>query len=357
MRMSEQRIEKFMRRKDLDAILFWGRENIRYLCGFTGSDGVLIFTRDGQLFLTDSRYTEQAKSEVTGAAVAQYRQKISGVGRILKSLRVRRLGFEAAAINFDSYHKLQQRLPRVFFTPLSRELTGLRAVKEAEEVARIKKAIQIASDSFRKTASRIMPGFSESAIAESLEYQFRRRGGEKPSFDTIVASGYRAALPHGAASKKNLEKGETVVVDFGTSFQGYHSDETKTLILGKPDARTRRIYEIVLRAQAKAIQTVRPGVKGREIDAAARGLIVKGGYGDFFGHGTGHGVGLAVHEEPLISPRGNQAVEEGMVFTIEPGIYVPGWGGVRLEDMVRVTSKGCERLTSLPKEIKDNIIL
>ena len=357
MRMSDQRLEKMMRRKDLDAILFWGSENIRYLCGFTGSDGVLIYAREGRFFLTDSRYTEQAKSEVGNAVVSQYRQKISGISRALKFLRVRRIGFESAAINFESYRKLQEKLTRVLMVHLSGELAGLRAVKEAEEVARIKKAVQIASDSFLKTASRMIPGFSELAIAEFLEYQFRRRGGERPSFDTIVASGSRAALPHGAASEKRLAKGETVVVDFGTRFQGYHSDETKTLILGKPDAKTKRIYEIVRRAQAKAIQTVRPGVTGREIDAAARGLIQKAGYGKFFGHGTGHGVGLAVHEDPVISPRGKAVIEEGMVFTVEPGIYVPGWGGVRLEDMVRVTSNGCERLTSLSKAIKDNIVI
>jgi Xaa-Pro aminopeptidase len=164
-------------------------------------------------------------------------------------------------------------------------------------------------------------------------------------------------MPHGAASGKKLAKGETVVVDFGTRFQGYHSDETKTLLLGKPDGRTKRIYEIVHRAQAKAMRAIRPGVTGREIDAAARGFIQKAGYGEFFGHGTGHGVGLAVHEDPVISPRGQAVVEEGMVFTVEPGIYVPGWGGVRLEDMIRVTSNGWERLTSLSKEIQDNIVL
>jgi Xaa-Pro aminopeptidase len=354
--MRDQRLEKLMRRKDLDAILFWGPENIRYLCGFTGSDGVLIYTRNGRFFLTDFRYTEQAKSEVENTVVSQYRQKISGTGRALKFLRLRRVGFESAAINFDNYRKLKEKLVRVLFIPLSAELAGLRSVKEAEELARVQKAVQIASDSFLKTVPKMAPGASERAIGEFLEYQFRRRGGERPSFDTIVASGCRGALPHGAASEKRLAKGETVVVDFGTRFQGYHSDETKTLILGKPDAQTKRVYEIVRRAQDKAMRAVRPGVRGREIDAAARGLIQKAGYGKFFGHGTGHGVGLAVHEDPVISPRGKAVVEEGMIFTVEPGIYIPGWGGVRLEDMVRVTAGGCERLTFLPKAIQDNIV-
>ena len=356
MTMADQRLEKLMRRKDLDVILFWGPENIRYLCGFTGSDGALIYGRGDRLFLTDSRYTEQAKGEVQNAVVSQYRQKIPGISQALKSLRARRIGFEAGAVNFESYRRLQEKFPRVSWLPLATELAGLRAVKEAEEIDRLGKAVRIASQSFLKTIPKMKPGSREAAVAESLECQFRRRGAEKAAFDTIVASGHRAALPHGAASEKRLANGETVVIDFGARFQGYHSDETKTLILGKPDPKTKRVYEIVRRAQAKAIRAVRPGVTGREIDAAARGVIQKAGFGKFFGHGTGHGVGLAVHEDPLISPKGKAVVEEGMIFTVEPGIYVPGWGGVRLEDMVRVTSNGCERLTYLSKEIKDNMV-
>jgi Xaa-Pro aminopeptidase len=356
MRDADRRLEKLMRRKELDVILFWGGENIRYLCGFTGSDGALICSRGGRIFLTDSRYTEQAKREVANAAVSTYRQKIPGITRVLKTLRARRVGFEAAAVNFDSYRRFKEKLPRVSFIPLSGEFSGLRAVKEAGEIASLEKAARIASESFAKTIARVRPGYRETAFAEALECRFRQMGGEKPAFDTIVASGYRAALPHGRASEKKMAFGETVVIDFGTRFRGYHSDETKTLILGKPDAKTKRIYEVVRRAQTKALQAVRPGMTGREIDAAAREVIRKAGYGKYFGHGTGHGVGLAIHEDPAISPRGKAVVEEGMVFTVEPGIYLPGWGGVRLEDMVRVTARGCERLTYLSKEIKDNIL-
>jgi Xaa-Pro aminopeptidase len=356
MRIGEQKIEKLMRRKELDAILFWGFENIRYLCGFTGSDGALVWTRGERVFLTDSRYTEQAQSEVRNAGVSKYRQKIPGISRLLKTLRGRRIGFEAAAVSFENYRRLRETLPRVSFVPLSGEFSGLRAVKETEEIACLKRAVQIASESFEKTIPKVKPGSREAAVAEALECRFRRGGGEKPSFDTIVASGYRAALPHGAASEKKLAAGETVVVDFGTRFRGYHSDETKTLILGEPDGRVKKVYDVVRRAQAAAIRAVRPGVSGREIDAAARGVIQKAGLGKCFGHGTGHGVGLAVHEDPAISPRGTTVVEEGMVFTVEPGVYIPGWGGVRLEDMVRVTAAGCERLTYLSKDIKDNIM-
>jgi Xaa-Pro aminopeptidase len=356
MRIVDQKLEKVMKRKNLDAILFWGLENIRYLCGFTGSDGVLIYAQGGQIFLSDSRYTQQAQSEVKNSIFHQYKQKIPGIAVALRSIRSRKIGFEANAINFESYRVLKEKLPRVSWVPLSSDLTGLRAVKNPEELDQLKRAVQIASASFEKTLGQIKPGSQERRVAEFLECQFRKQGGDKPAFDTIVASGFRAALPHGSASPKRLQRGETVVIDFGTRFQGYHSDETKTLLMGKPDSKTKKIYEIVHRAQSKAIEAIRPGVNVRRIDTTAREVIHKAGFGKYFGHGTGHGVGLAVHEDPAISPHGKGIVEEGMVFTVEPGIYIPGWGGIRLEDMVRVTVNGCELLTYLPKVLKDNII-
>ena len=356
MRLAEQKLEKLMRRKNLDVILFWGMENIRYLCGFTGSDGAFLFAPKERFFLSDSRYTEQAKVEVTCAALVTYKQKIPGIVQLLKSGRYRRIGFEAGVITFESYRRLRENLPKLVWEPLASELGPLRAIKEDEEMHRLKQAVRAASASFLKILPGIKPGSREKKIAEDLECRFRKEGGEKPAFDTIVASGFRGALPHGAASEKKLQAGEAVVVDFGTRFRGYNSDETKTLVLGKPDGRTERVYEIVRKAQARAIRAIRPGVSVRRIDAAARDVIQKAGFGKYFGHGTGHGVGLAVHEEPSISPKGRGIVEEGMVFTVEPGIYIPGWGGVRLEDMVVVTSGGCELITYLSKELKDNIL-
>jgi len=353
--VAEQRLEGVRRRAKVDAILFWSLENIRYLCGFSGSDGVLILTGHERTFLSDSRYEEQARGEVREATFIKYKQKIAGIARFLQGRRVKRVGFESAAVPYESYQKLREKLPRVAFVPLAREIAGLRARKSREELEKIRRAIRIATESFVDASPRFKPGVRERTAAEFLECRMRRLGGDKPAFDSIVASGPRGALPHGAASEKRMGRKEMVVVDFGVRFQGYHSDETKTLILGKPDAEQRRIYETVRRAQEKAMRTIRPGVSGRFIDGAAREVIARAGYGKFFGHGTGHGVGLAVHEEPLISPRGRGVVEEGMVFTVEPGIYIPGWGGVRLEDMVSVTSRGCERLTVLAKELKENI--
>lgn len=355
MKLDSPVLETLLRKKRLDGILFFSLENIRYLCGFTGSDGALWLNREGSVFLSDSRYEEQARGELNGAGFRKYRRKIDGVAQFLRSLSTRRLGFESSAVSFEGYRRLKEKMPRTDFIPLSREMQGLRACKRPDELAKIRQAVQIASKAFEDTEARFKSGAEERAVANHLEWRMKRRGGEGFSFPTIVASGERAALPHGSASVKRMQRGDTVVVDFGVRFQGYHSDETKTLILGKPDREQRRMYDTVRMAQERALRVIRPGVSVREIDGAARRVIQRAGYGPCFGHGTGHGVGLAIHEEPSISPQGAGVVEEGMVFTVEPGIYVPGRGGVRLEDMVRVTSRGIERLTRLSKELKDNI--
>ena len=356
MSFAEKHLSLLLRRMNLDAVLFWSLENIRFLCGFTGSDGALIYGGEERIFLSDSRYEEQAKAEVRAAAFQKYRKKIEGVARALRSLRVKRLGFEASALSWESYQRLKGLLPRVFLVPLAEQIAGLRAQKEPEEILKIRRAIEIASESFLDMLPRVKPGVREKTLGDFLEIRMRRRGGEATSFPAIVASGSRGALPHGKASEKKLEKKEMVVIDFGVRHQGYHSDETKTLILGRPDPSQKKIYDLVRRAQERAMKAVRPGESVRRIDTAARDVISRAGYGKFFGHGTGHGIGLAVHEPPAISPRGSGMVKEGMVFSIEPGIYLPAWGGIRLEDLVLVTDRGCEVLSHLSKEWKDNII-
>lgn len=354
--MDQHFIEKIMRRSKVDAILFLSLENIYYLCGFTGSDGALIISGQDRTFLSDSRYEEQARGEIQNAVFKKYNKKIEGLAHYLRTSGIKRLGFESNAMTYEDYRRLKGILPRISFLPLAQEIDHLRIRKEPQELEKIRRAIHIASVSFHETLSRIRAGTREKSVAEFLEGRMKRWGGNKVAFDTIVASGPRAALPHGAASAKRLEKKETVVIDFGTRYGGYHSDETITLILGRPDAEKKKIYTIVRRAQEKALKTIRPGVGWRQIDAAAREVISRAGYAKFFGHGTGHGVGLAVHEAPRISPQGRGTIEEGMVFTIEPGIYIPGWGGVRLEDMVLVTAGGWEKLTVLSKDLKKNIL-
>jgi len=353
---AEDHLASLMGRMKLDALLFWSLENIRYLCGFTGSDGAFILSAQERIFLSDSRYEEQAKVEIQAATFKKYRKKVEGVARCIKAMKVRRLGFEASALAYESYARLKERLPRIALVPLSDQLTNLRIRKGADEISKIRRAIQIASDSFLDVLPRLEPGAREKTVADFLEIRMKRRGAENPGFPTIVASGPRGALPHGKPTDKAVERKELVVVDFGVRFQGYHSDETKTLVLGKPDGRQKKIYDLVRRAQDRAMKSIRPGVSVRRIDAAARDVISRAGYGKFFGHGTGHGIGLAVHEPPTISPRGSGVVEAGMVFSVEPGIYLPGWGGVRLEDLVLVTERGYEVLTYLSKDLENNIV-
>jgi Xaa-Pro aminopeptidase len=354
--VGEERLRQMMRVHRLDGVLFWSLENIRYLSGFTGDDGVLLYANEERVLLSDGRFEEQAKKEMRGSSFKKYHNKIDGLARFLRSLRMRRLGLEAQAISHDSYRRLQEKLPRLTFIALAAQLSDLRVCKSLEEVEKIRAAVRIATQGFRECFSRFRPGIREKTAASYLEYRMKIRGGEKPSFPTIVASGARAALPHGEASPKKMGRGETVVVDFGTCYQGYNSDETKTLILGPPTREQRKIYELVRKAQERAIREIRPGVSLRSIDAAARGVISRAGYGKFFVHGLGHGIGLAVHEAPSVSPRGKGKVEEGMVFSVEPGIYIPGWGGVRLEDLVWVRGRRGEVLSDLPKKLEKNII-
>lgn len=353
--MAEEILGKIFRQAKVDALLFLSPENIRYLCGFTGSEGVLLVTKEERIFLSDFRYATQAKEELKGAVFQRYRQKIDGLAKLCGRLKIKRLGFEARAMNYEDFMHLKAKLPRVNFFPLGKEISRLRAIKSPQEVEKIRQAIKVATKSFELTWPKIIWGKKEKFISTLLELEMIRRGGQKSAFPIIVASGPRAALPHGVASEKCLKKGEMVVIDFGACWDGYYSDETVTIFLGQPDERQRKIYELVKRAQEKSLKIIRPGISLREIDSAAREIISQGGYGKFFGHGTGHGIGLAVHEEPRISPRATGVAEEGMVFTIEPGVYIPEWGGVRLEDIVLVTSWGCEKLTSWPKEIEENI--
>ena len=216
----------------------------------------------------------------------------------------------------------------------------------------IRKAIEIASNAFLRGMERIEPDVSEREVALEMECFMKQHEAEATGFDIIVASGKRSAMPHGRAGAKRIEKGDFILVDYGTSFQGYNSDETCTVILGQPTEEQKRIYQIVKDAHDRAIEIVRPGLPIQEVDRAARDHIRQCGYGDYFGHSTGHGVGLAVHEDPTVNSENKDLLQEGMVFTIEPGIYVPGWGGVRIEDMVYVTSQGAEILTYLPKELR-----
>ncbi len=342
-------VREIMSFHQLDGILFSNLENIRYLCGFTGSDGTLLLTPHQSFFLTDSRYWTQAGEEVKGSKIIPYKKKMEEIVSLLLDLNMKTIGFESASLTFAFYKSLSERIANeARLIPLGNELKNLRAVKDEFELALIRQAIHIASQAFVQVINVIKEGISERDLALEMEYFMKRQGAEDIGFDLIIASGKRSALPHGKASDKKIERGEFILFDFGSGVQGYHSDQTRTLIFGTPSLEQREIYQVVREAHDRAIERIRPNISISEIDGAARDHIRNKGYGDYFGHGTGHGIGLSVHEDPVINSENHDLLQEGMIFTIEPGIYLPDWGGVRIEDMVLVTSTGAEILTYLP---------
>jgi len=345
-------VRRAMESGHLDGFLFTSLENIRYLSGFTGSDAAVILTEKESFFLTDSRYWIQAEQEVKGAEIVRYKKKPDGIASLFSSLKLKVIGFEAAFLTVSFHRALSKRLEEgTRLHPMEEEIKLLRMVKDEEELALMRKAIQISSDAFQHALKTLKEGTLEEEIAFEMEFHMKRNGADALGFDIIVASGKRSALPHGRASQKRVERGDFILFDFGSRFQGYHSDETCTVICGPPTSEQKTIFQLVKEAHDKAVELVRPGIPIHELDAAARDHIRNCGYGDYFGHGLGHGVGLAVHEDPTINAENKNVLQEGMVFTIEPGIYVPNLGGVRLEDMVRVTSQGAEVLTYLPKNL------
>ena len=345
------KLERFFNSDELDAILLSSPLNIRYLCGFSGSEGALLLTRDAGWFLCDSRYTTQAAAEVAGVDIRQFTVKLDAIADLVAEMKFSRIGFEATHTTVADFNTLSGKLSSSQLVAIEGEFDRIRSCKDSDELDRLQDVAAIASNSLLAVLPALRPGISELDFARELEFEMRRRGAEGRAFDFIVASGDRGAMPHGRASEKTVRSGELVTIDFGAVRNGYYSDETVTVAVGQPDDRCREIYGIVKEAHDRAIAEVRPGIACRELDAIARNYIHERGYGDFFGHGLGHGVGLEIHEKPVLSSRSEAIVEKGMVFTIEPGIYIPGFGGVRIEDTVVVTSDGCHLLTKVPKEL------
>ncbi len=342
---------EYLGRDDVEAIIFVNLANIRYLAGFSGSDGIIVLDATQGWFLTDSRYVTQASAEVSSFTVIEYRAKIDGLVNLLKEQGYRKIGFESEHVTVAFYQDLADSLPDVKLHPIGSDLEMLRIIKDEQEIELLAKSAALASKALLDIIELIKPGTSEHDLSLALEIAMKRGGAEDKSFDFIVASGFRGALPHGRASDKLIAAGELVTLDFGALYQGYHSDETVTVAVGSLSVKQREIYQIVKDAQDLALQAIRPGISFKELDTIARGYIDKMGYGRYFGHGLGHGVGLEVHEKPVVSSRGDGVVGVGMVFTIEPGIYIPDWGGVRIEDTVVATADGCRLLTQVPKKI------
>jgi Xaa-Pro aminopeptidase/Xaa-Pro dipeptidase len=327
--------------------------DIRYLTGFTGSSAVLVAEGGAGTFITDSRYAEQARKEVGRPyRVKAYRNRrtLDVAAGVVRSRGLNSLGVDHGRLSHASYLALKKMLPGVRLRQAPGLISKLRAAKDAGEAARIRRSAALLDRGFEMVRRGLAPGVVERELADSVEMRLRRRGAERLAFDTIVASGPNGALPHGTASGKQVRSGELVVVDMGVVVDGYCSDETRTFCIGRATRKHREVYRIVLDAGSRAIEKVRAGVRASAIDRAARNHISRAGYGKYFGHATGHGVGLDIHEPPFIGPKSTDTLQEGMVITVEPGIYMPGWGGVRIEDMLLVTATGCEVLTRSPKD-------
>jgi len=337
--------------KGIDGFLISNITNVRYVTGFSGSSGCLLITKNDRIFCTDCRYEEQAKQEIKDFDIfIEKEERLKEVVERAKSLGVRTLGFESTA-SYYFYRSLLRKGIKI--KAVSNFIEDLRKIKDAHELGMIEKAVARAEMAFLKVKDTIRPGTTERQIALRLEENLKKEGCYSIPFDIIVASGRNSALPHAKPTEKKIKPGDLVVVDWGGEAGGYFSDMTRSfLIQGRDISRKKEIYETVLQANIQAIHSVASGLSSRMVDKAARDSIKKAGYADFFGHGTGHGVGLDVHELPRISRLGREYVKTGMVFTIEPGVYIPEIGGVRIEDMVLVEHGGCRVLTALPKGLE-----
>jgi Xaa-Pro aminopeptidase len=349
-----ERLARLAVKAELDCVLVSSLINVRYLTGYTGSNGLALVGRDMRVFLTDFRYLEQAAEEVDPSfdrILATSTELLEGLGKALPSDELR-LGFEADHLSVDQHAALRARLPeRIELVPTAALVESLREVKDAEEIAAIKAAAALADASFERLLREGLVGRTEREVAIALEHDMLQRGARRPGFGTIVAAGGHGARPHATPRDVEIRSGELVVIDWGAQVDGYHSDCTRTVAAGDPGQLARDTYELVLEAQLAGVEAVRAGRSGREVDAVAREVIEAGGYGDRFGHGLGHGVGLDIHEGPRLSQRSESQLQPGNVVTVEPGIYVPAEFGVRIEDLVVVTENGCDIITSIPKRL------
>jgi Xaa-Pro aminopeptidase len=352
----QKKLREHLATTRFDGLLISHLPNIRYLCGFTGSAGLLLVETAGSVFFTDVRYDTQARAEVKAAKVVVARKAVLlALGEFLRERRKRvrgwTIGLEAEHFTIAEKKRLTQaRLTGVRLKDAPSVVERARMVKDQDELERIRAAVRLGATLFDRALEVLRPGVKENEVAAEMEYVARRAGAEEMSFPTIIASGSRSALPHGRASSQTIAPGGFVVCDFGVILAGYCSDQTRTVWVGSVSGEANRAYEAVREAQQAAIDAVRPGISVGEVDSAARKVLRKAGFGRYFTHSTGHGVGLEIHEAPRVAAGQKEVLKPGMVITIEPGVYFPGKWGVRIEDMVAVTADGCEVLTPTSRD-------
>ena len=354
----ESRLEKLRERLEaigVEAFLVSSPESRRYLSGFTGSAGYLLVSRDNAVLSTDFRYTEQAAEQAPGFQVERIKGSLEWFPDLCSRLKVKTVGFEGSDISVNTYQGLVNAIKDSGSSDIRLKSTNglverIRGIKDSKEIELLARAVEIADQAIDEIGPTIEPGQTEAEVAWKLEKAMRERGAEALSFDIIVGAGPNGALPHHRAADVAIGNGEPVVIDMGCKYQGYCSDLTRTLFVGEPDHTFRKVYDLVLGAQLAAEATLEGGMTAGDVDKLARSMIEEAGYGENFGHGLGHGVGLAIHEYPPISPNSEAVMEDGMVFTVEPGIYISGWGGVRIED-VAVLESGRARVLSKARKI------
>lgn len=347
--MYQNRIQKLTASKYCDAHLVTSPENLYYFSGFTGGEGALFIEKETRLLFTDSRYTVQAKEQSADFKVIDVAE--TSLSAFLKKQKPISVGFEDAFYTVRGFAALKKAADHLTWVPATEEMQKIRMIKEKEELFAIAEAARLADDAFSYILTRIAPNRTEKEIALELEFYMREHGAEGLSFETIAASGVRSAMPHGVASDKRLQKNELFTLDFGCKYRGYCSDMTRTVVIGAANEKQKEIYHTVYQAQLAALDKIRAGAAAKDIDAVARNRIKDAGYGDCFGHGLGHSVGLEIHEKPSLSPRSEEILKSGVTMTVEPGIYIAGFGGVRIEDLVVITEDGCKNLVTSPKEL------
>ncbi len=348
-----QELTKRMYTLSMDGVLISSKYNRRYLSGFTGSSGYLLITDQGRYLLTDFRYIEQATAQSPEFQIINYFEKglVETISDLISEARINNLGYEDTTLTVKEFNHLSSAIDQCNWSGIGNMVEQIRMIKDADEIKKIRHASSIGDAAFSHILDVIKPGMREIDVALELEYFMKKQGASKLSFDTIVASGKRSSLPHATPTEKTIEKGDFVTMDFGCIYEGYCSDMTRTIVVGQASERQREIYNLVLKAQLNALEHIKSGIIGKDADALARQIIDDAGYRANFGHGLGHSLGLEVHEQPRFSLLSEEVILSGMVMSVEPGVYIPDFGGVRIEDLVLITQDGIDNFVSSSKEL------